>query len=128
MPSSDPPWRYGVAVFPLVPLATLTDLVGFRVFLELVAGGSTSEAGMLAAVVAFLVSAVVSIAGGVAALVVLGALLLDARALRRTDAAFAPHPAVAGVVGLVHLLAWLLAPLYVLSVPALAYYTYRRFA
>lgn len=128
MPSSDPRWRYGVALFPLVPLASLANVAGFRLFLGLSTEGSAGEVGMLAGVLVFLLSAVVSIAGAVAALIVLTALLLDARALRRENAAFAPHPAVAGLVGLLHLAAWVLAPLYALSMPSLAYYTYRRFA
>ena len=127
MPPSNPRWRYGVALFPLVPLAALGNVVGYRAFLELTVHGSGDETSALAAVLAFLLSAVVSWAGIVAALVVLAALVLDARALRRGDAAFSPRPAFAGFVGLVHLAAWVLAPLYVVSVPPLAYYTYRRF-
>lgn len=127
MTSSTPRWRYGVALFPLVPLVALGDVVGYRAFLELTVHGPGDETTTLAAVLAFLLSAVVSWAGIVVALAVLAALVLDARALRRSDAAFSPRPAFVGVVRLVHLAAWVLAPLYVISVPPLAYYTYRRF-
>lgn len=127
MPSSTPRWRYGVALFPLVPLAALVNVVGYRAFLEPTVHGPGGETSALAAVLAFLLSSLVSIAGVVAALVVLAALVLDARALRRGDAGFSPRPAFAGFVGLVHLAAWVLASLYVVSMPPLAYYTYRRF-
>ena len=128
MLSNDSSWRYGVALFPLAPLASLGSAVGNRVFLRLSLGGHAGETEALAAVLAFLLSAVLSWAGVVVALIVLTALVLDARALRRGDAAFSPRPALAGVVGFVHLAAIVLAPLYLLSVPPLAYYTYRRFS
>ncbi|QLG28300.1 hypothetical protein HUG10_12420 [Halorarum halophilum] len=128
MPSSVPPWRYGVALFPLAPLASLGSTAGTRLFFGLSLRGHAGETEALAAVLAFLLSAVLSWAGVVVALLVIAALVLDARALRRGDAAFSPQPALAALLGFVHLAASALPPLYVFSVPPLGYYTYRRFA
>lgn len=121
-------WRYGVALFPLPVFASVGAAAGFRFFVADSIDGPSAESGVVSTLAALGLSTALSLVGVVAALVVLVALILDARALRRTDAAFASRPAFAGVVGAVHLLASAaFAPLYVASVPALAYYTDRRF-
>jgi len=116
------PWWYGVALFPVVVVTTLLARVGSRTF---IAVSSTGGDPNVAAGIASFVLAVASFWGGVlVAVVVLGCLLADIRALGG-DSEWSPSVAW-GLAGLAHLGGAVFAPLLVVSVPALAYYLYRR--
>ncbi|ESP87906.1 hypothetical protein [Candidatus Halobonum tyrrellensis] len=129
MPSTrTSPWRYGVALFPLPVLLSVGATLASDLFLAVSLDDQLTDADVLAGIAGFVLGVAASWLAALAALVVLVAVVLDARALRRADADFAPRTAFVAGVGVVHLVAAaLFAPLYVVSVPALAYYTYRRF-
>ena len=118
---SNPPWRYGVYAFLLVPLLSAVSYVG------LFAGVSGVQETPSVFLIGFALTVLSQWVAIVLALVVLTALVLDARALaERDDEAWSPNPYLYGLCGLVHVAgAFLVAP-YVLSVPALSYYVYRR--
>ncbi len=119
VPSS---WWYGVAPFPAVAVTTLLARFGSRTF---VAVSSSSGEPNVAAGIASFVLAVASFWSGIfLALVVLGCLLADVRALGDGEEW---SPSVAWVfAGVTHLGGAVFAPLLLVSVPALSYYLYRR--
>lgn len=125
--TSGSPWRYGVALFPLSVFLSVGSTLASDLFLAVSLDDQLSDADVLAGIAGFVLGVVASWLAALLALVVLVALVLDARALRRTGAGFAPRPAFAGAVGLAYLVASTFAPLYVVSVPTLTYYAYRRF-
>lgn len=119
--TANPPWRYGVYAFLLVPLLSAVSYVGL--FAGFSGVQETPSVFVIGLVLTFLSQWVAIIL----ALVVFTALILDVRALaERDDGEWTPNPYLYGVGGLVHVAgAFLVAP-YVLSVPALSYYVYRR--
>jgi hypothetical protein len=116
------PWWYGVVLFPFVVLSELLSRVGSRVFLAV--STAPGEPNVAAGVASFVLSVVAGWGGVVLALLVLVCLLADVRALREGEA-WSPSGAW-GLAGLVHLAGTVLSVLFVLSVPALSYYLYRR--
>ncbi|EJN59637.1 hypothetical protein [Halogranum rubrum] len=116
---SNPSWRYGVYVFPLVPLLSATSYVGSRAML------STMNDELWRFLAGFVLSVLGQWLAVVFAVVVLAAVVLDARALA-TRGAWTPNTFVYGFAGLVHLFGAVLWMAYLLSVPALGYYVYRR--
>jgi hypothetical protein len=119
---SKSPWWFGVAAFPAVPLLSLLSEVGSRTFVSVSTAAGEPDVGV--GVAAFVLT-VVSFWGGVLlALVVLLCLLADLRSLGR-DRAWSPSMAWA-LAGVVHLAGTAFATLFVLSVPALSCYLYRR--
>ncbi|MDF9744149.1 hypothetical protein [Natrinema salsiterrestre] len=116
----NPPWRYGVYVFPIGPVLLLLSRTALELFVQ------ASEAGSLA--IGLSTFAVTLIAGWSSVLcsaVVAVALVMDALALR-DHPYWNPNPWLAGVVGIGHLAGAELAYPYLLSVPAIGYYVYRR--
>lgn len=125
--SSDPRWRYGVALFPLPPLLGLAAGAGLTAFASIdftsIAG---SEDGVLLGILAVALIVLGSWSAIVLSAAVAASLYLDARAIARRERD-APSPFLAGGVGVVHVVAGAdLSFLYAVSVPAIAYYLYRR--
>ncbi|RDI71710.1 hypothetical protein [Halopelagius longus] len=115
-------WWYGVAPFPVVVCTAFLAEVAARRFVAVsTAAGDPNVALGLASF------ALVALAQGVSvlvAVVVLASLLLDVRALRRAGE-WTPTWAW-GLAGVVHFAAVEFTPLFLVSVPSLAYYLYRR--
>jgi hypothetical protein len=115
-------WWYGIALFPLVLLLEFLSRFGSRTF---IAVSSTPGEPNLAVGIASFVLSVAAFWGGIlVALIVLGCLLADIRALGG-EGTWSPNPAW-GLAGLVHLAGAVFSVLLVLSVPALSLYLYRR--
>lgn len=116
----NPSWRYGVYLFPIGPLSLVLSHAALGLFVQaseagsLGVGLSTFAVTVLAGWLSVLCSAVVAVALG-----------MDALALR-DHPAWNPNPWLAGIVGLGHLAGAELAYPYLLSVPAIGYYVYRR--
>ena len=115
-------WWYGVAPFPLVPLASWVGRWSSRLFIRISTAGG--DPNVLAGVAAFATAVLSFWVGVIVALVVLVCLAADVRALRKRGA-WSPSRAWVAV-GVVHLVGaehwWLLS----VSMPTLAYYQYRR--
>ncbi|ELY83856.1 hypothetical protein [Natrinema gari] len=115
-------WWYGIVPFPVVVLTTVITRVAFRAF---VAATHPSTDAPLGAGVAWFVLQTLSFWMGIlVAVVVLGCLLADCRALSGNEA-WSPS-SWWGVAGVVHLGGAVFPKLLLLSVPALAAYLYRR--
>jgi len=115
-------WWFGVILFPVVPLLSLLSGIGSRAFIAV--STSAGEPNVGVGIASFLLT-VISFWGGILiALVVLLCLLADIRVLRR-DQTWSPHIAWA-LAGIVHFAGTVFSMLFVLSVPALSYYLYRR--
>ncbi|WP_254769140.1 hypothetical protein [Salinilacihabitans rarus] len=125
--SSDPRWRYGVALFPLPPLLQLVASAGLTTFASVDFTSTTgSEGGVLVGIVAFALIVLGSWSAVVLSAAVAASLYLDARAIARHERD-APSRFLAGGVGVVYVAAGADLPfLYAVSVPAIAYYLYRR--
>jgi hypothetical protein len=115
-------WWYGIALFPLV--VVLNGLSGFGSRRFVTASSSTAEPDVGVAIAAFVVSVAAFWGGLFVALVVLGCLLADVRALGR-DGTWSPSLAW-GLAGVAHLVGAVFSPALFLSVPALSYYLLRR--
>lgn len=118
---SNPAWRYGVALFPLSPLLWLVAVGSVVVFASI----PESEIGVLVGIGAWVLAVLSSWVAIPLALLVAASLYLDARSIARF-AGDAPNQYVVGGVGLVHVAGSILAFPYVVSVPAITYYLYRR--
>ena len=119
---SKSPWWYGIALFPLVLLFEFLSRFAFRTF---IAASSTPGEPNLGAGIASFVLTVAAFWGSIlVALIVLGCLIADIRALGGEEA-WSPSPAW-GLAGVVHLAGAVFSVLLVLSVPALSYYLYHR--
>ena len=115
-------WWYGVALYPLVAVATLLSDFGSRTFIVVSSSGGDPN---VATGIASFVFAVASFWGGIfVALVVFVCLLADIRALG-DDEHWSPSIAWS-LGGLVHLGAAVFSPLLLASVPLLTCYLYRR--
>lgn len=117
--TTNPSWRYGVYVFPLAPLLSAISYVGSRTML------SAMNDELWSFLAGFVLSVLSQWLAVSFALVVLAAVVLDARALG-TREAWEPNTFVYGFAGLVHLFGAVLWMAYLLSVPALGYYVYQR--
>ena len=116
------PWWYGIALFPLVLLLEFLARFGSRTFIA--ASSAPGEPNIAVGIASFVLS-VAAFWGGIhVALIVLGCLLADIRALGG-EGTWPPTPAW-GLAGLVHLAGAVFSALLVVSVPALSYYLYRR--
>ena len=115
-------WWYGILLFPLVAVMSLLAHFGSRTFIAVSSSGGDPN---VAAGVASFILTVAAFWGGIfVALVVLGCLLADIRALG-DDAKWSPSAAWS-LAGLAHLGGAVFSPLLVVSVPTLTYYLYRR--
>lgn len=115
-------WWYGVAPFPLVVCAALLARFATRRFVAVSSAGG--DPNVAAGIASFALSVLAQWTGVFLALVVLVALVLDVRALRRGER-WTPSRAWT-LAGVAHLLGAVLAPVLVVSVPSLSYYLYRR--
>jgi len=118
---SSSPWWYGITLFPIVVLTALLSSVSGREFL-LTAQSTDSATGL--SVAWFLLNALSFWTGVLVAVVVLVCLLADIRALSGEET-WSPS-IVWGVAAVVHLGGVLFIELFVISVPTLSYYLYRR--
>ena len=116
------PWWYGIALFPLVLLLEFLARFGSRTFIA--ASSAPGEQNLAVGIASFVLSVAAFWGGIIVALIVLGCLLADIRALGG-EGTWSPNPAW-GLAGLVHLVGAVFSVLLVLSVPALSYYLYRR--
>jgi hypothetical protein len=114
-------WWYGIFLFPVVILASLTSRFAEHAFFA-TAQSSDSTIGM--DVAWFTVQILSFWTGILVAVVVLVCLLADLR-LRSGDRTRSPS-IFWGLAGVVHLGAVLFTELLFISVPALSYYLYRR--
>ena len=119
---SNSPWWYGIALFPLVLLLQLLSRFGSRTFIA--ASSAPGEPNIAIGIASFVLSVAAFWGGILVALIVLGCLLADIRALGG-EGTWSPSPAW-GLAGFVHLAGAAFSVLLVLSVPALSYYLYRR--
>jgi hypothetical protein len=118
--SPDPSWRYGIYLFLIGPFFVVTSHAALGLFVQ------ASETGSLG--VGLGSFAVTVLAGWLSVLfsaLVAVALVMDALALR-DHSSWNPNPWLAGVLGLLHLAGAELAVPYLISVPAIGYYVYRR--
>ena len=116
------PWWYGILLFPVVVVTTLLSRVGSRTFIAVTSSGG--EPNVAAGIASFALTVAAFWGGIVVAIVVLGCLLADIRALGEEDE-WAPSIAWS-LAGLAHLGAAVFSPLLVISVLTLTYYLYRR--
>ena len=115
-------WWYGIALFPVVAVTTFLSRFGSRTFIAVTTFGGDPN---VAAGIASFVLAVAAFWGGIfVAVVVFGCLLADIWALGEEDG-WAPSVAWS-LAGLAHLGAAVFSPLFMISVPTLTYYLYRR--
>ncbi|WP_408957757.1 hypothetical protein [Natrinema sp. 74] len=117
---SDPLWRYGVYLFPVGPLSMLGSYAGLWLFVSASEGDSVGVG-----IAAFLATVLANWLSYLFAAIVAVALIMDARALRDYPA-WNPNPWLVGVLGVVHVAGAVIAYPYLLSVPTIAYYVYRR--
>ena len=116
-------WWYGILLFPLVAVTTLLAHFGSRRFIAVSSSGGDPN---VAAGVASFMLAVAAFWGGICvALVVLGCLLGDIWALSGAEE-WSPSAAWS-LAGFAHLGGAVFSPLFLVSVPALTYYLYRRY-
>ncbi|SEK95593.1 hypothetical protein [Haloferax larsenii] len=118
--SSPSDWWYGVAMFPLTLITSLLPVVGFIGVHRLVSPENPSVYMLLLGV--FLFAQGASMLLGV---IVAGALVLDIHELQKTDSSWHPHWAWVAP-GVVNIAGPLFSPAFVVSVPLLSYYLYRR--
>lgn len=118
--SSDSTWWYGVVLFPLAPVFKLVARFGMRAFLSMPA----TEPGVLVAVGAWFLTLVSSWLAILLGAVVLVSLYFDTRTL--ADGDWSPTRLAVIGAGTIHFVAGFFSPLYVVSVPSLLYYSYRR--
>lgn len=117
---SNPSWRFGVYLFPLAPLSLLVAYAAVSLFVFAV---ETESTGIGVGV--FFVTLLAGLFSYLFAIVTAVALVGDAVALRdRPD--WNPNPWLAGVLALVHLGGAALTVPYLLSVPGIGYYVFRR--
>jgi uncharacterized membrane protein YhaH (DUF805 family) len=116
------PWWYGIALFPLVLLFEFLTRFGSRTFIA--ASSAPGEPNIAVGIASFVLSVAAFWGGVLVALIVLGCLLADIRALGGEET-WSPSPAW-GLAGLVHLVGVVFLVSLVLSIPALSYYLYRR--
>jgi hypothetical protein len=116
------PWWFGVVLFPAVPALSILSGLASRTFLA--ASTSAEDLNVGVGITSFILG-VVSFWGGIfVGVIVLVCLLGDVRVLRRTRVW---SPSIAWpLVGIAHLAGVVLPSLFVLSVPLLSYYLYRR--
>ena len=115
------PWWYGIALFPLVVITSLLSAFGSRTFLRTL----TSEEPIVGfAIVSAVLSFVAFWVGILVGVIVLVSLIADIRALRR-NGSWRPSR-LWGLAGVVHLVGSVFSAAFVVSVPALSYYLYRR--
>ncbi|WP_229504760.1 hypothetical protein [Natrinema versiforme] len=117
---ADPAWRFGVYLFPLAPLAMLGSYAGLWLFTR-----SVDAESLGVGLAAFAVTVLAGWLSVIFAAIVAGSLLMDALALR-DHPSWNPNPWIAGGLGLVHLAGAELVIPYLLSVPGIGYYLYRR--
>ncbi|QLK26964.1 hypothetical protein HYG81_04975 [Natrinema zhouii] len=117
---ADQSWRYGVYLFPLGPLSMLCSYAGLWLFTR-----ATDAESIGVGVAAFIVTVLAGWLSYLFAAIVAIAISMDARALR-DHPTWNPSPWLAVGAGLVHFAGAVLAGPYLLSVPAIAYYVYRR--
>ncbi len=118
--SSSSAWWYGVVLFPLAPVFKLVARFGVTTF----ASTATTEHGVPVAIVAWLLALISSWLAILLGVVVLVSLYFDTRTL--ADGDWSPTRLAGIGAGVVHFVAGFLSPLYVVSVPSLLYYSYRR--
>lgn len=115
------PWWYGIALFPLVLVTSLLSTFGTRTFLRTL----TSEGPIVGfAIVSAVLSFVAFWIGILVGVIVLVSLIADIRVLRR-NGSWRPSR-LWGLAGVVHLVGSVFSAAFVVSVPALSYYLYRR--
>ncbi|MFC6767215.1 hypothetical protein [Natrinema soli] len=117
---ADPSWRYGVYLFPLGPLSMLCSYGGLWLFTR-----ATDAESIGVGIAAFVATVLAGWLSYLFAAIVAIALSMDARALR-DHPTWNSTPWLAVGAGLVHFSGAVLAVPYLLSVPAIAYYVYRR--
>jgi hypothetical protein len=112
---------YGIVLFPLVVVTSLLSAFGTRTFLRTL----TSEEPIVGfATVSVVLSVVAFWAGLLVGVIVLVSLVADIRALRR-NGSWRPSR-LWGLAGVTHLVGSVFSLAFVVSVPALSYYLYRR--
>lgn len=116
------PWWFGVVLFPTVPALSILSGLASRTFLA--ASASAEDLNVGVGIASFMLG-IASFWGGIlAGVIVLVCLIGDVRVLRR---ARVWSPSIAWpLVGIAHLAGVALPSLFVLSVPLLSYYLYRR--
>jgi hypothetical protein len=118
--SSDSAWWYGVVLFPLAPVFRFAAIFGVATFASTV----TTEHGALIAIAAWFLTLVSSWLAILLGAVVLVSLYFDTRTL--ADGDWSPTRLAVIGAGAIHFVAGFFSPLYVVSVPSLLYYGYRR--
>lgn len=118
--AGDPAWRFGVYLFPIGPLATLGSYAALWLFTL-----SVDAESLGVGLASFVVIVLAGWSSVIFAAIAGGSVLMDALALR-DHPSWNPNPWIAGGLGLVHLAGAELAIPYLLSVPGIGYYLYRR--
>ncbi|ELZ90355.1 hypothetical protein [Haloferax sulfurifontis] len=114
------PWWYGVALFPIsVLLGVLMFLGGWGI---VPTGRFASEAMMLSF---FAIVIIVDLIGLLVGLLVTVSLGIDLYAVRQSAVSWRPSWLWVAA-GLIHFVGGVFSPLFVVSVPLLSYYLYRR--
>lgn len=116
---SDPLWRYGVYAFVVPPALLALSYLGVAAFVQ-----SAQTESPLLALGSLALTALSSWLAYPVVLVVAVSLFLDARALSDSDRAL--NEWFAGLLGLVHVAGAVVAVPYLVSVPGIGYYLYRR--
>lgn len=124
-PTGNPPWRYGVALFPVPLLLSILAVGSLFAFVSLSQSGTTAESGVLVALATFALTVLSSWLATLVGIVVAASVFLDARAFADHEA-WSPNRWLFGGIGLLHVAATELLVLNLVSVPALLYYLYRR--
>ncbi|SEW11331.1 hypothetical protein [Natrinema salifodinae] len=118
--SADPSWRYGVYLFPVPPLLVAVSDVALALFVRAV---ELESAGLR--IVTFVGILLVGWLSYLFAAIVAVALTADVLALR-DHPGWNSNPWLAAGLGVVHVAGTELAFPYLISVPAIGYYVYRR--
>ncbi|ELZ73854.1 hypothetical protein C457_01175 [Haloferax prahovense DSM 18310] len=114
------PWWYGVALFPISVLLGALMFLATWGFVPL--GRLGSEAMMLSF---FAIVVIVDLIGVLVGLLVTILLGIDLHAVRGSGVSWRPSWLWVGA-GLIHFVGGVFSPLFVVSVPLLSYYLYRR--
>ncbi|SIR57439.1 hypothetical protein [Natronorubrum thiooxidans] len=114
-------WWYGIALFPVVVLTAVTSRFAATAFFS---AASAPDAPLGLDVAWFVLQTLSFWVGIGVAVVVLGCLLADLRALGGNET-WSPSP-LWGLAGVVHFGGVVFTELLLVSVPALSYYLYRR--
>jgi len=124
MPATRDSWIwYGLAaLFVLVPGCVALSRVGMAL---VVSSGSVSDGNLGTFLGAFALTVLASWAGVLFSLLLTVGLFLDSRQLRQTDSDWAPTSLYA-LAGIVHAVGTTLFAAFVVSVPVIGYYLYRR--